>query len=411
MKLDKKKTFIFLLLILIIAGFFRFYRIQSVPPGVHYDEKENVKDALETLENNQFKVFYPGNFGREGLYIWLIAFSFKFFGFSSVSLRLVGAIIGILTVLGLFLLTQQLFDKKIALLSSFFLSVSFWHVNFSRIGYRAILVPFILCYSFYFLIRAIKTKKIINFILAGIFFGLGFYTYIAFRAAILLLGIVIIIEMYKYYRRNKPFKFDWKKIYLRDGWWKWDLFLIITLIVILPLGIYFFNNPSQLSSRSSNISVFSAEQPFRELGISAVKTLGMFNVYGDANWRHNLAKSPLLVWPVGILFIIGLILAIKNLIKKESLDISLFLISWFAIMLLPALLTFEGMPHALRSIGVIPVVYILAALGLSWLIKLIPNRKLAAIVLILFLLCPVLVNYQKYFVEWANSPNVEQAFK
>ena len=104
-KLDKKICFLILLVILFIAGFLRLYALDSSPPGIQPDEAMNANDAF----TSPGKVFYPENGGREGLYMNLTALSFRIFGPSPFSLRLVSALIGILTVLGLYFLTKELF--------------------------------------------------------------------------------------------------------------------------------------------------------------------------------------------------------------------------------------------------------------------------------------------------------------
>lgn len=391
----KKYQIIFLLLILCLAVFFRIWQLDSAPPGLYPDEAMNGNDALQTLENKQFKLFYPENNGREGLYIWLISFSFYLFGPVAWSLRLVSAIFGILTILALYLLAKEMFDKKIALASSFFLAVSFWHVNFSRIGFRAVLVPFLLCFSFYFLWRAWRRNKFWDYVWSGIFFGLGFYTYIAFRMAVLILGLLLILDLIK----SKKIK--WQSVAL----------LIVIFIVALPIGLHFLSQPQDFLGRAGGVSVFQAEEPLKALSISTGKTLAMFNLSGDGNWRHNLAGWPMLSWPIGLLFIIGLILTFKR-IRKDTL-ISLFLIGWFLAMLLPAVLTCEGLPHALRTIGVIPVVYIFSALGLIWLFeKIYPlNKKIAWLMLVFLLLYPALDNFNKYFLRWAVDSETAGAFR
>lgn len=413
MKIFKKYRIIILLLILVLAGFLRLWQIDSIPPGLYPDEAINGNDALETLSSNQFKVFYPENNGREGLFIWLIAFVFKILGPTAWSLRLVSAIFGILTVLGLYLLSKELFSltnlsKKypplmIAIFSSFFLAISFWHINFSRISFRAILVPFLMCFSFYFLLRALRKNSTLDYIWSGIFFGLGFYTYIAFRVAVLILGIVVLLKIIN------DFKWLWRKSYL--------LFLTI-LIVALPIGLHFFNTPQDFIGRAGGVSVFNAEEPIKALGLSTIKTLAMFNFVGDWNWRHNLAGSPMLAWPVGILFIIGFIIITKNMFSQMRRPIfenlpNIFLFTWFFVMLLPAILTSEGIPHALRTIGLIPVVYILAAIGLIWIINKLTqlDQKLVWLALIVFLIYPALSNFNKYFSQWAKNPNVSSAFR
>ena len=432
MSLPKKYQTIFLLSILVLASFFRLWQLDFIPPGLYPDEAMNGMDALKTLETGQFKVFYPENNGREGLFIWLIALSFKLFGLGAYSIRLVSAILGILTVLGLYLLTKELFNKNIALLSSFFLAVSFWHTNFSRIGFRAVLVPFLICFSFYFLLRAFRKNNTLDYLWAGIFVSLGFYTYIAFRVAVLILGIVILLKMIEYWQENKPEQVNWdwlwKKVYLKDGWWKVDLFLAVVIIMALPIGFYFINNPQDFIGRAGGVSVFATEAPFKELGLSTIKTLGMFKFVGDWNWRHNYAGSPMLAWSTNILLLIGLVLVILALFKRQLLAKGivppLFLLSWFIIMLLPAIFTFESVPHALRTIGVIPVIYIFAALGLYWLIDKLSqamtrapsqaasiSRVIIILLLVSSLFQPALANFNKYFFKWAKNPNLTGAFR
>ena len=97
-------------------------------------------------------------------------------------------------------------------------------------------------------------------------------------------------------------------------------------------------------------------------------------------------------------------------------------------MSLPATLTREGLPHALRSIGMIPPVMILAGLGaqtslayiLEWLEKQKEKwpryvgqigriQKEIAILFLLILLLIPLKAYRDYFIRWANSPDAYSA--
>jgi 4-amino-4-deoxy-L-arabinose transferase-like glycosyltransferase len=410
-----RKEIVFLLVIIAIASFFRLWQLDFIPPGLYPDVAINGNDALDSLKNGNFKVFYPENNGREGLMMWLIAFSFSIFGVSIWSIKVVAALIGILTVLGLYLFAKELFSqcneeraRYIALLSSFFLAVSFWHTNFSRIGFRAILVPFILVFAFYFLFRAFRKRMVLDFIISGIFFGLGFYTYISYRFIAVLLPLVLFFQWLIYKKQNPQKKFLFSIFY----------FLFSIFIVALPIGLYFLQNPRDFVSRAAPISIFAAENPIKEFGKSLVFHLGMFNFYGDPNWRHNFSGSPMLFWPVGILFLIGFFLSIKNSLKfrrnLQSAICNLQLLSWFFIMLLPGILTYEGLPHSLRVIGVIPVVYIFAGLGAwqiyEWLRKVIKNRKLFFVLCSLFIIWVGYAEFNKYFIQWAENPNVKGAF-
>ena len=182
-----RKELALIIAILVLGTFLRFYLITQIPPGLYPDEAANGNNAVEALETGRFRVFYLENNGREGFFINLQAASIWLFGEHTWALRLVSAIFGTLTILGLYLLAKELFvDEKrraslIALFSSFFLATSFWHINFSRIGFRAITVPFFSVFGMYFLLRGLRKGKILDMVLAGIFIGLGFHTYIAFR--------------------------------------------------------------------------------------------------------------------------------------------------------------------------------------------------------------------------------------
>jgi len=73
-----KKEFLFLIFILFVAFFFRFYKLFLIPPGLYPDVAINGTEAFFSFKNKDFKVFYPENYGREGLMMWLIALSFFF---------------------------------------------------------------------------------------------------------------------------------------------------------------------------------------------------------------------------------------------------------------------------------------------------------------------------------------------
>ena len=464
-----KKYIIILLGILLIATFFRLWGLETIPPGLYPDEAINGNQAI----TEPGKIFYPENQGREGFFINLISLSFSVFGISIWSLRLISAIIGILTVLGLYLLTKEVLRGRVsassgrdptssvsvfpnyeivALLSSFFLATSFWHINFSRIGFRAILVPFLLVFSFYFLFRGFRRKKISDFIIAGLIFGLGFHTYIAFRLAVLLLGIVLILWWFIYPvremkekpkitndgKKNKTYQNIKSLIFSNGVYRKQNLqkqfllftfsFLLFIFLAALLIGVYFLQNPGDFIGRASGVSIFAQQNIIKSFGESLISHLAMFNFLGDNNWRHNISDSPVLFWPVGILFLLGLFyslyyctksISLRNKKPLEFLAFS-FLIFWFFIMLLPGILTYEGIPHSLRCIGAIPPVFIFAGIGGEFLFRKIKSlvkiqkKNLFSILIffssVLLIISFIFAQHYRYFVLWAKNLHVEGAF-
>ena len=139
---------IILITIIIIASFLRLYNITELPPGLYPDEAMNGNNALETLSpNGQFKWFYSENNGREGLFMNIQALSIALFGNFPWALRIISAIFGILTVLGLYLCVKELINyastkinekikNNIALLSSFFWQQVFG-ISISRVSVSA----------------------------------------------------------------------------------------------------------------------------------------------------------------------------------------------------------------------------------------------------------------------------------
>ncbi len=412
-------------LILSVAIFFRFYHLDQTPPGLYPDEAMNGSNALIANATGDYKIFYTENNGREGLFINLQAFSVKLFGIHPWALRGVSAAIGVLTVLGLYLLVRELFERRIAALCAFLLAISFWHVNFSRIGFRAIMVPLILVYLYYFLWRGLKTGHWFHYFIAGLLTGLGFYTYTAYRVAPLI-TIIVFINYWWYVKRTFSHEnYTHARMQLIRGF---CLLMITAFFVALPMGIFVLWHPDQITPQSY-LSVFGQADPIKALWDSVIRTLGMFSFVGDGNQRHNISGMPMLGWPLGVLFIIGFFKELGHWLSRKHGSFSpvhTLLFSWFFVMLLPGFLSIQA-PHALRTIGVIPVAIIFVGRGLWWVFRAIGNwydayhpdhpyqqehhvSPAAIWALIILLFSFAVYEYTRYFNTWAKDPLTAQAF-
>lgn len=421
------KVFLALGLILALAAFFRFWALDQTPPGLYPDEAMNGNNALWTLKSGDFKVFYGENNGREGLFMNLIALSIGFFGNNSWAIRLVSAIFGVGTVLGMFFLGRELFLKHsgeepdlsgfkpheaIALLAAFFLAVSFWHINFSRIGFRAIMAPFFAVWALYFLYLTFRqqlnsTKRAAAAVAGGLFLGLGAHSYIAYRLSPFLLAPPAI----KFLKTKKNTAL-------------FVLFLFSALAVFSPLGIYFLKNPQDFLGRTSQISIFSDSEPFKAFAVNLGKTFSSLWFQGDYNPRHNLPGAPQLWWPVGVFFAAGLAASLR---QRNMHFILLWL--WLIIFSLPVAFSSEGLPHALRAILMLPAVMFFAAFGfwkiLTYLENWFRNKVLKfpekagqirrikfefTLLVAVFLAGHIIITYNDYFLRWANAPDTYFAF-
>ncbi|MEX1063770.1 MAG: glycosyltransferase family 39 protein [Candidatus Paceibacterota bacterium] len=425
-----KNRWVIVLIIIVVASVFRLWNLDTTPPGLYPDEAMNGNNAIQTLETGEYKVFYPENNGREGLFVWLQAASLKTFGYNTWSLRLVSAIAGILTVLGLYFLTKQLFNWQIAALSSYLLAISFWHVLFSRIGFRAILAPLLLVWGLYFFWRGKTSGRLWTFAVSGIFWGLGFYTYIAFRAIPLALILMLLAYWYAIRKDFNHGKYEHSRNQIARGF---AMFLVVTILVALPIGIFYYQHPADFFGRTGQISIASSDNPVGTLIKNAGVTLAMFNFIGDNNWRHNFAGSPLLIWPVGVLFALGFLRGLVKFFKRKHghfSSVHTLLLSWFFVGLLPVVLSNEGLPHSLRAILIAPVVFIFAGEGLWWIVDkmgdwyrtrdvheysirgkwLKESSFMAIFALVVILIAITFTTYDKYFDRWAKNENVAGAF-
>jgi len=422
--LGKRGKVIIFLLIVAAAIFFRTYKISEFPPGLYPDEAVYANDALQAWETKDFKVFYPNNNGREGLYINILAVVFGLFGASLVTVKIITILSGVIGVIALYLLAKELFNWQIGAIAGWLYAISFWPVNFSRIGFRATLAPTLMILAIYFLVKGLRGKHFWNFAFSGIMLGLGMYTYIAFRVAPAVFFLTLVAYLWFVKKDYLVGKYKEARLYLARGV---VLIMLSAIIVAIPLGFYYLNNPQDFFGRTAQISIFSGDQPWLTLSENTFRTLGMFNFSGDGNWRHNIAGAPLLVWPIGILFLLGFIRAWFKLVKHKKDHghfsvVQTLLLSWFFLGLLPVVFSSEGIPHALRALLVMPPVFIWAAEGCWWLYCELtryhaqahpyPHRALLAntLVLLFFLAAMGALEYNRYFHTWGKNPNTYYAF-
>lgn len=440
--MSKTEKFVFGCIVL-IAIVMRFGGLSWAPPGLYPDEAMNGNNALEALREGDFKLFYPENNGREGLFINIQAISIKLFGNTPQALRQVSALMGVLTVIGLYLLVRRLFDDwRIAALAAFFMATGFWHVNFSRIGFRAIMAPLFAVWSLYYLYKGIETNRLSNWALSGVLLGLGFHTYIAFRLMPLVVVATLIAYWWGLRRVFSHQKYQDTRRQLLGGA---TLMVALCIAVTLPLVVYFVQNPGDLTGRTTQVSVFTAEEPLKALGTNIAKTFAMFTVSGDYNWRHNMSGDPILLWPLGLFFALGLGRLLWKVghalaTRGHPTTVHTLLLAWMAFGIVPEVVSNEGIPHALRALPIAPAVYTTIAVGLHWIIVLmerwfmshdgrmicipafmIPGSHgharcysrstfLVTVAVVVFALSTGAVEAYRYFAIWAPHPETQGAF-
>ncbi len=404
-KMSSKQKLVFFS-VLFIAIFFRFYLISQMPGGLFPDMAANGLD-INSMQQGQLQPFYERGNGREALFFYLEWISVTLFGKGVWQFSIVSALFGVLAVLMCYFLTYRLvlmgsifFDVSATeavkeklksraintgLLAMFLMAVSTWHVVLSRTAFRATLIPFFSALVLYFLIRTYqsvttKTKLWFSF-LTGAAFALGFYTYIAFRIMVPIMAMVILWPFLAQIRLGGILGS------LKKYFFPIVLFVIGFGIFIFPLAKYFVIHPDAFIGRAGQVSVYNPNlylvngmqltgKPPLNTVVSVVgqvfKTqfLGFFT-HGDLNWRQNISGYPFLSPLISPFFGAGLLLMVILGVwyffapnKRSGWWKYYLLVGWFFGMMLPVITTAEGIPHGLRGIGTIPVVFIITAISL-----------------------------------------------
>ncbi len=401
-----RQVWIVLFILIWVGTALRWVNLAEIPPGLYHDEAYYGLDAYAVARGAGFPIFFEGNSGREPFFIYLQALVLLLLEPSPFSLRLVAAFIGIVTIPVFFVLVRVLmadskYSAELALIATAGLVVSYWHMHFSRVGFRAISLPLFICLTFYFFWRARRTNGWRAHILTGIFLGASLYTYLAARLLPLVFAIFWLLEL-------RGILFSTKHT---SGFWRWargaGVISVTALVIALPLLVYFLNHPYAFFLRIDETRIAEVQTLLSNLQHIAAA----FYQRGDIEWRHGLARRPLLDWVTALPFTLGLFGALLCWRKPESRLILL----WFTIMLLPTILSQQA-PNILRAIGAAPAIYVLVAWGfkvstvavqrVQW-----PVRKILLVGAILVLVGSGLMMWRDYFIVWANHKRVFYAFQ
>ena len=90
---------------------------------------------------------------------------------------------------------RQMFGARVALVATFLLAVSGWHIVFSRIGWRAILQPLVSIVAYAFFARGLRTRGVLAFAAAGAATAAAVYTYNAARLLPLLFPLYALTSL------------------------------------------------------------------------------------------------------------------------------------------------------------------------------------------------------------------------
>jgi hypothetical protein len=391
-----KERYLFLF-ILAVGVFFRFYKLETLPYGLWLDEIAFSLRALEILEDKiPAGLFQTSPMIQEGwvvfnhLYIYFVILIFKIVGINYLAIKLVSILpsIGII-VASYFLFRQVSKNTFTPMVCMFLISVSHWSVTLGRWGWNEVLMSKLQVLSYYYIIRGIESKEKKYLAIGGMLLGLTFYTYIAFSLVFGILMLFLFVVML--------YQKDSAREYLRYGL----IVIAASMIVILPGSIDYIKNPSALFNRINEVSIvhhIKNEKSLQPVLVSTINHLKMFHFKGDPENRHNTESWPQLDFITGALFIVGLLIGLKNINKSYNA----LLIIWLVLGLMGGIFsTYYDSPHAYRTGMIIPVVMYYSAQGFRVLYELCSSRysKKAAMTLVCSLLAVLTaINFYVYFI-------------
>lgn len=338
------------LLVIAVFGitiFYRLYRTQSVPAEPFSDHAEKILDVFD-ISRGDYSVYFPRNTGREAIQIYWTLLVANVFGtgLSYLSLKLGTALLGILTLPYIYLLGKEYGNERVGLFALFLFGIAYWPNVISRVGLRFPLYPLFVAPTLLYLTRGLRTRNRNDFILCGIFLGLGLHGYSPFRIMPILVVIAFIV--YMLYNRSSG---------KSENVLSWLSIIVMTsLFVFVPLLRYWISNPEQFGYRTLT-RITSVETalpgPAWKIFLSNLyRGLLMFNWDNGEIWVNSLPHRPALDVVTGALFMIGIVLLVARYVRGRDWR-DMYLLVSIPTLLMPSILSlaFPGENPALNRAG------------------------------------------------------------
>jgi hypothetical protein len=306
----------------------RIYHANSLPAATWGDLIEHYR-LVHVVWAGELK--FSTWFGGDGpLYPLLLAGFTRLDGLSFLHMKLFSALIGTGLVIVTYLYARALFDRQVALVAGLIASVSFWSVSYSRQGKPYILVAVLFGLLLYLLIKR-------RWIWSGVVIGLGMFVQASFWGALLL------------------------------SFYRWQTALV-TWLLSIPV---FFKmkdvfTPTDYLGNKVNFHLPVIEIG-RRLAINTFENVGAFFWRGDPSFRATIPGAPLLDPLSSIFLATGLALVVWWVIKAGKRNYLTYILIPFIVIQIPSLMdvvNYRFNPNSGRMIGVLPVVYMLVAVGL-----------------------------------------------
>lgn len=382
-----------LVLLVAVAFAMRFINVSLFPYGVEGDEA-GYGIVFFSMQHDPQIIQNYFRFNNVGVALyWLGAFWTKLLGVSVLSLRLASVCYGTLSIITFYFMSRLVLRWQAALLAAIALTVSTWHLHYSRFGHLNISQVFMQSACFYFFWKGMLSKKLRYFAAGGLALGLVFMAHTAgklvpffFFGFLAYLGLV------------HP-----KALARRAGGIL--IFFLFAWATVAPVMTYYLKFPLQGTGRIKEVSIMNNQNsnaPADAISGAAANfrvSMLMFNHVGDSRSRDNaLAPQPMLDYWSGVLFLLGFGFALYHWKRPFY---AFMLLAFFGT-LSASIISVEA-PQSLRTAGNIPIVYFFIAVFFDRVLDLMrrawaaAGEKLLMIALLVLLGFMANSNLHRYF--------------
>lgn len=393
----KRNLHILVLSAILILGFFlRSYQLSSNPVGFYCDEASIGYNAysLFTTGKDEHGISYPLFFQAFGDYktpieIYSTIPSVAIFGLNEFSTRLPSVLFGLLTILVMLFLGEEMSANKrsfFGLLAAFIIATMPWLIHYNRVGFQLNSYCSFFVSTIYLFLKAQKQKEYL--IPAFVVAAFTLYTYQSAELVIPLL-IVGLVTIY----RKQCFLY---KQELATG-------LLVFFTLSIPLILSFFNGEGL--ARFNSVSLFAAKLSFSESLLRFIQNYFIqlspsYFLFGEPGFitRHFTGGlTPLLIATLPFL-IIGLLQTMITIKKKPSQ----VLLYWLFLYPLGGALTAYA-PFTSRSIIGAPLCALFISIGIVITVSSVKKylyRTLLVAVIIGFIFLNLAFFFRFYFVQY-----------
>jgi len=185
--LGRQWEIVALTVVMVSALLLRFTNLSTVPLGIQGDEANTGLEGLRVLDVGWIGSYTPSAAGNPTGFYYLEAASIWFFGPDMFAVRVVPALLGLLTVLALYVVLRRNMGAHTAVAGSALLAASGWHIIFSRIAFPTVFWPLLVVIFAGAACEAIRRDSWRWWACAGGLTALGLYAY---NGHVLFLGVV-----------------------------------------------------------------------------------------------------------------------------------------------------------------------------------------------------------------------------